>query len=1324
MPTALTQTQAVVSAASVGFVHLHLHTEYSLLDGGNKISRLIDRVKELGMNAVAVTDHGNLYGAMEFYAKAKAGGIKPILGIEAYVAPTDRTEKKPNGIADGGFHLVLLAENETGWRNLLKLSSDSFLNGFYYRPRMDKSTLERWGEGIIAINGHLGSSIAHHLLQFEQTKNKSHWEAAVEEAKWHAKAFGKNERGEPRFFIELQRHDVQEQQRINPHLVKLARELKLPLVCDNDAHYLLAEDWDTHDSLCCISMGKNKDDADRLRYSRDLYVKSPQAMAELFTDLPEAIENSARIAQRCNVELDFGASHAPLVRVKSQRDLPTLQDGQDVTQWFNDFCTRFELQPVNSDDVKSSGDDLKRGCDQAMRQLAQAGAIWRYGRGGLTPAIQKRLERELKILADKGISAYFLIVWDFVNWARQNGIPAAARGSGVGTMVGYVLGLSNSCPERYGLLFERFTDPDRSEYPDIDIDICQDGRAAVINYVRQKYGHVAQIITFGRLKAKAAIKDVARVNGLMPAEGQRLANLVPNELFITIDDALEKEPDFKAEYNSNPVSRKVIDTARALEDHARHAGVHAAGVVIATQPLDNIVPLCKASGGGNDDVVTQWDGPTCEKVGLLKMDFLGLRTLSTIELAKKLIRATLTEEAIWAAVQTTRASHFSDQSSQSLPHPLDLDRLSYDDQRVLELFRRADTAGIFQFESGGMRKLLAEMQPDRLEDLIAANALFRPGPMDLIPDYCMRKHGRQPVPQIHAIVDEFTRETYGIMVYQEQVMQIVHGLGDIPLRSAYTLIKAISKKKHSTIDAERPKFVEGAQKKGLSSKQATDLFELILKFAGYGFNKSHSTGYAIIAYHTAYLKTYFPNHYMAALLTYESGARKVDDWAPLLEECKRVVFPDHSEKTAHVGVEVKPPDINLSRSDFAVVYSDKEPKDAVHGHVRFGLKAIKGIGGGAIEAIIADREKNGPFTSIYEFCERVNGRAVGKAALESFIKCGAFDSIHGSTNRAAMTAAIEDAIAAGQQAADDLRSGQMNFFAAIAETAFPGVGAAAAERVVKHLPKVAAWDQKTMLAGEKEVLGFHVSGHPLDAHQAILRDFCTAKTNDIANLSHDAAVIVGGQLSRVRLTFVKNGKSAGEKMAMITLQDNAGSIDGVVFSSVFAKYGLHVQDEAIVLVIGRVDRNRGEPQLIIDQIMKLTDAPQYLAGRIELNLIDDSQGDFGGGAGGRGAGEIESQMQMLAGLLQQAGAAKISEGGRPAEVFVHVHTNQQVYTLKLARTRVICEPYVLQRLRETIGASNIRIVSGGIPKRAASENGNGYHNGAKKWHRAPEPVEA
>jgi DNA polymerase-3 subunit alpha len=1259
------------AAATARFVHLHLHSEYSFLDGGNRIDALIDRVAELGMDAVALTDHGNLHGAVEFYRRARAGGVKPILGIEAYVAAGDRRERIPGTASQGGDHLVLLAENETGWRNLLKLSSDSFLNGFYYRPRMDKSTLSQWSEGLIAINGHLGSSIAGHLVQYEQTNNEAHFEAALEEARWHRDAFGVNAAGEPCFFVELQRNGVTEQDRINPHLIRLARELELPLVCDNDVHYLKAESYDAHDSLCCISMGKTKEDPARLHYSRQLYLKSPDDMAAMFDDLPEAVENTVRIARRCHVELDLDANHAPIVKIVHPGEPPRF-DGGDATEWFKAYCASFELVPFDAErDRGLLMEQVRHDCDRALRDLCEAGLIWRYGIDGVTPEIRARLDRELRILSDKLISAYFLIVWDFVAWARRNDIPANARGSGVGTMVGYVLGLSNACPVRYGLLFERFTDPDRSEYPDIDIDICQDGRAAVINYVRQKYGHVAQIITFGRLKARAAIKDVARVMGLPPADGQRLANLVPNELNIRLDAALEKEPDFKAQYDGDPTVRKVIDTARALEDHARHTGVHAAGVVIATQPLDNIVPLCKASG--SDDAVTQWDGPTCEKLGLLKMDFLGLRTLSTIERARLLVRQGLDERAIREAVGSDGTG----------PHPLDLDRLRYDDQRVFDLFRRGDTAGVFQFESAGMRKLLLQMQPDRLEDLIAANALFRPGPMDLIPDYCARKHGQQPVPQAHSIVRRHTEETYGIMVYQEQVMQIVHELGDIPLRSAYTLIKAISKKKKSVIDAERPKFIDGANAKGVPAREANELFDLILKFAGYGFNKSHSTGYAIIAYQTAYLKTYFPNQYMAALLTFESAARKVDDWVPYLEDCRHTVFPDSTKDEPHLGVEVKPPDINLSDQEFSVVFGDDEPHDALHGHVRFGLGAIKGVGKGAIAAIIEERNEQGDFSSIFDFCERVGARTVNKATIEALVKCGSFDSLHGAAQRSAAFAAIDDAMAAGASAAEDRRNGQLNMFAGdLPETASEPLP-------TRPLPQIPAWDRLTVLENEKQVLGFHVSGHPLDEHDSILQHFCTATTATLPQLAHDSTVLLGAILNQVALIVSRRGRNPGQRMARITAQDKVGTAEAVCFPEAFARCGSALQTGSAALLVGRVDHSRGEPQLIVEDALPIHQAERRLARDIDIELLD---GD-----------DLEQRMQMVAGLLQSAHAGRVQNDGRPAGVILHLRTGGRRVSLRCNRLRVVAEPHLLSELRRVVGGSNVRVLSAGPPKLPARE---------------------
>ncbi len=1254
-----------VAKTEGAFVHLHLHSEYSLLDGGNKIDALLKRVKELGMDAVAVTDHGNLFGAYEFYSKAKTAKVKPILGIEAYVAIGDRKERKPTGIRDGGFHLVLLAENNIGWENLVKLSSDSYLEGFYYKPRMDQETLEQWSGGLIAINGHLGSSIAYHLCQFVESGDEEHWNNAVQEAKWHAETFSPNDNGEPRFFIELQRHDVQEQLAINPYLIKLASELDLPLVCDNDAHFLGEDDWDAHDTLCCISMQKQKDEEGRLHYSKDLYVKSPEQMQELFADLPEPIENSVKIAQRCDVKLDSTQNHTPVVRVTGPDSIEPYVDG-DITEWFKEQCQRFTLHPYDSHiHTDVSKDDLKRDCDNALQSLCEAGLVWRYGAGGITDEIRMRLERELQILSDKNISAYFLIVWDFVDWARQHDIPANARGSGVGTMVGYVLGLSNACPVKYGLLFERFTDPNRSEYPDIDIDICQDGRAKVIDFVRKKYGHVAQIITFGRLKARAAIKDVSRVHGLTPNEGQRLANYIPPELNISIDDSLKKNNDFKSAYNDSKEIRDVVDTAKQLEHHARHVGVHAAGVVIATEPLENIIPLCRATG--TSEIVTQWDGPTCERVGLLKMDFLGLRTLSTIELCKKLVTESLEEEKIWSAVGRNEGDG---------EHPLDLERINFEDKKVLDLFKRGDTAGVFQFESGGMRRLLKKMKPSKLEDLIAANALFRPGPMDLIETFCMRKNGEESVPKVHEIVDRFTAPTYGIMVYQEQVMQIVHTLGDIPLRDAYTLIKAIGKKKHRVINANRPKFIDGAVEKGLDKEFADDLFDLILKFAGYGFNKSHSTGYSIIAFQTAYLKTYFPVQYMAAVLTYESAAKKTEDWAPYIEDCKKTVFPDSAESKPHVGFEVGSPDINHSDTLFSVVFEEDEEHSNICGHVRFGLSAVKGAGNSAVSAIVKERDSGGPFTSIFDFCSRLSTHSVNRATIEALLKGGAFDSIHGVDQRASLVAVLDKAISIGASAAKDKESGQGGLFGGAEDESSPF------KELEYTLPTVVPWTKPETLNYEKEVLGIHVSGHPLDEHGDCLDSWCTDTVLSLREGRMGRNVVVGGLLANVRIVVIRNGRSAGQKMAIISLQDKSGIIECVAFSECYQRFAHLLQQDTVVLVVGKTDNSRGELQIIIDRVSNLQDCSLYLAKRIELTFHEEKSN-----------GAMKGQMELVSGLLKQAGSAKSVAGASLADVIVHINSGKHVTTLQ-SQQRIVVEPKLVQQICEVIGQDNIRLISG------------------------------
>ncbi len=1269
------------------FAHLHLHTEYSLLDGGNRIDRLVDRVAALGMDACAITDHGNIFGAVAFYQACKDKRVKPILGVEAYVTPPGRprTDRTYSGGGEGGFHLVLLCENDEGWRNLLVLCSEAYLTGFYYKPRIDRELLERHNAGLIAINGHLGSEIGDHLLAYERSRDAKHWALAEESARWHARAFAPTPTG-PRFFVELQHH-VPEQNAINPHLIRLARELKLPLVCDNDAHFLNADDHDAHDTLICISTGKVKDSEDRLRYPRDLYVKSPADMEALFAEYGapgrEALANAAAIAARCEVKLPLGANHAPAVQIDlpAPRDLPSPDDPRysgDPTAWYKDYCSRFELRPFKEPPTAEELARANKACDRALRFLAEAGFAWRYGRDVPKDDERRaRLERELTILADKNISAYFLIVWDFVNWGRQRGIPALARGSGVGTMVGYALGLSNACPVRYGLLFERFTDPDRSEYPDIDIDLCQDGRASVIDYVRAKYGHVAQIITFGTLKARAAIRDVGRVLGVSIPEVDRLCKMIPEQLGITIEEALAQEPDLKKAHDSDPRIRQLLDNAITLEGHTRHAGVHAAGVIVATRPLQEIVPLYRPPGSDGAEVITQWDGPTCEKMGLLKMDFLGLRTLSTIERAKELIRATLSEEEIWRAVgrdEDYRASarageqasgQSSEQSSKRAsergekgtggprpdssdrsrstpppgslartlsspgslarslacspsspcppssprPHPLDLDRLTYDDPNVFALFQRAETTGVFQFESGGMRRLLVEMKPDRLEDLIAANALFRPGPMDLIPDYNRRKHGQAPVPGVHPIVDSFTAETYGVMVYQEQVMQIVHGLGGITLRDAYSLIKAISKKKLDKIEKERPRFIEGAVTKGLSRDAADALFELILKFAGYGFNKSHSTGYAIVAYQTAYLKAYFPAQYMAAFLSYESQANKVSEWTPYLEDARRCRLIDTATgATVKTGVEVRPPDINLSAADFAVVFDEGEARDARHGHIRFGLKAIKGAGEKAIEAIIKERTGDAPrgpspFLSLMDFCERVPSIVVNKATVESLVACGAFDSLHGREQRSAMLASVEQAMSAGQKLAQDRAAGQGSLF-------MGGPAASPATKGPIVLAKVAPWTEAETLAKEKETLGFYVSSHPLDRWKAWSGAFATHTAATIKEATQDQRVVLAAMVQSVRPIVVRNGRSAGQKMAILTIEDATGSVDAVLFTDAFARYGHLAQAEAVAFVLGRVDLSRGDPQVIADRLVPIDGIPLDSA-KIRL-FVDETR--LNGGA--------------------------------------------------------------------------------------------------------------
>jgi DNA polymerase III subunit alpha len=1076
-----------------GFTHLHLHSQYSLLDGAIKFGKLFDRCKELGMDAVAVTDHGNIFGAVEFYTKALAAQIKPIIGIEAYIAPGSRLDKSKTSISDAAYHLILLAENNAGYSNLLKLASIGYLEGFYYRPRIDKEVLAQHHEGLICttacIKGEVTAAVA-----------KGDMDAARRIAEEYLKIFGPE-----RFFIELQRHKDDDPQ-VCERLIELAGKLGVGLVATNDVHFLKQDDYEAHNCLCAIGTGKHADDPDRLVYPPGVYLKSSDEMRAMFPQAPEACDNTLAIAKRCHVEIDLKTRHAP----------------------------RFK-----PDDGSTPEDYLTR--------LVQKGAVERYGE--ITTQIQERIDRELSVIAGKGFASYFLIVWDFCNYARSQSIPLGARGSGVGTIVGYCIGLCDVDPLKYDLLFERFMDPARSEMPDIDIDICQMHRPEVIDYVRKKYGEVAQIITFGTMKAKAVIRDICRVMAVPLAEADRLAKLVPFSLDMTLDKALETEPELKQSYDENETVRKVIDIGRKLEGLARHASVHAAGVVIADEPLTNFVPLYKAPG--TDDVITQFEGPMVEKVGLLKMDFLGLKTLSVLERARGLIRD----------------MHGVD---------LDLEKVDITDQEVFALFGRGRTMGVFQFESGGMQDMLMKMKPDRIEDLIAANALYRPGPMTLIPDYIDRKHGgKWTCP--HEIMTEVLKETFGIMVYQEQVMRICNRLGEIPLREAYALIKAISKKKISIIEKEKERFLGGCVAKGLTKDQAAEIFELIERFAGYGFNKSHSTRYAFVAYQTAYLKAHWPTEFMAALLTYEKG--DTEKVVAYINECREM------------GVEVLAPDINESQVDFTPLYREGDEKKK--GVIRFGLAGVKGVGEKAVEHVIEARQKVGRFKSLFHFCESVDLRSVNKQVFEALIKAGAFDRLGG--NRRQMTEGLEKAMQIGSSSHSDRARGQMTFFSqAAAEADY--------SEDHKRLPDVAPWPEAQMLAYEKEVLGFYVTSNPLSHHAEEIRNYSSTDTARLSQAAGEIQVVIGGMVTRIRYNLTKNGRNAGAKMAVFVLEDLQGSAEVVLFPDVLNQFGACLVEDTVVFVKGKTDFRRERPNIIASEVIPLERAREKLAKGVWLRL--------------------------------------------------------------------------------------------------------------------------
>ena len=1090
------------------FVHLHLHTEYSLLDGACRMKELVAACRDMDMPAVAVTDHGNLFGAIEFYTAAVAAGVKPIVGCEVYMAPAGRFDREARGFSDeASFHLLLLAQNLTGYHNLIKLSSVGYTEGFYYKPRIDKEVLRAHAEGLICTTSCLGGEVPQALLRHDRAAAK----AIADE---YLGIFGPD-----RFFVELQNHGLSEQIAVNPELVDLASRLGVGTVAANDVHYLSHDDVEAHDVLCCIATRSRVTDEKRFKFENDqFYLKSPAEMAATLPDFPEALANTVRIAEMCDLEFDFSRRFAP------------------------------KFSPP---DEKSA--------DDYLRELVYAGARERYGE--ITEELRERIDYELSVIRDKGFSGYFLIVWDLVCYAQRNNILAVARGSGCSTVVGYCLRISTVDPLHYGLYFERFMDPERDEMPDIDIDIEQDRRQDVINYVREKYGHVAQIITFGRLKARAAIRDICRALDVPLADADRVARLIPEELKMTIDKALEREPELRRLHTEDETFRKVLDIGRRIEGLARHASVHAAGVVIADVPLDTLIPLHKPADG--KDVTTQFEGPTVEKVGLLKMDFLGLRTLSQIRRACELVE-------------------------QNHGVKVDLDRLDLTDQKVYQNLARGETKGVFQFESGGMRDVLQKIKPNRIEDLIAANALFRPGPMEYIDDYVARKHGQASWDTPHPVMTEVLNETHGIMVYQEQVSRLVNRLGNVPLRRAFRLAKAISKKKHAMIEAEHGPFLAGAADNGVPRETAEQVFQDILKFGGYAFNKAHSTGYAVVAFQTAYLKTYYPLEFMAAVLTYESG--NTDKIAEYFDECRHMRLPDGS-----IGIPINPPDVNESDEAFTVVYPSTADREKGKGHIRFGLAAISGLGHKAVEAIIQARAGGGYFRDIFEFCERVDLNAVNKSALEALIKSGAFDST-GAMRRALMNA-LATAMELGQQAQRDRRAGQLNMFGD-----FEASGSAAPPSIGTE-----EWTDAEMLAHEKAALGFYITKHPLAEHRELVTRLSNCNTSRLAHCLPDARLVLGGIVTKVRSVMIRRGRSAGKRLLIAVLEDFAGSVEITVFPDQLDDAQPMLKPDAIVFVEGAVDHAREEPSIRVARVIPLEAARRELAGAVCVRLTASAE---------------------------------------------------------------------------------------------------------------------
>ena len=1070
------------------FVHLHVHGQYSLLDGMCRLEEMIAEAKRHRMPALALTDHGNLFGAIEFYEACMKGGIKPILGVETYVAPDSRFEKSSHGISEASFHLILLARDEQGYKNLMKLVSLAYLEGFYYRPRVDKELLSQYGKGLMALSGCLASEIPHLIVGGQELQARKVAGEFVE-------IFGPGN-----FYLELQDHQIPEQAKVNRALIEMAGALDLPLVATNDLHYLEKPDARAHEALLCIQTGTNLEDPKRFRFANDeFYFKSPEEMARLFAEVPDAVRRTVEIAERANVELDLATPRLPQFTPPAGKSQP-----------------------------------------QYLRELVEEGMRRRYATGG--EAVRQRIEQELGVIERTGFTSYFLIVWDFVHYAKSQGIPVGpGRGSAAGSVVSFCLGITDIDPLKYGLLFERFLNPDRVSFPDIDIDFCYERRPEVINYVQQKYGQrsVAQIITFGTMMAKAVVRDVARVMGFSYPEADRIAKTIPFEIGMTLRRALELSPELKTLYETDPRIGGLIDTSMKLEGLTRHASTHAAGVVIADGDLTDSIPLFKTSDG---QITTGYAQESLEKAGLLKMDLLGLRTLTVIDETVKILKR-------------TRGI------------TLDIHAIPLDDPATYRMLASAESTGVFQLESSGMRDLLRKLKPDRLEDLIALLALFRPGPIGsgMLDDFIKRRHGIVKPTYDHPLLEPILKETYGIIVFQEDVMRIAHEIAGFSLARADLLRRAMGKKDPEVMEQARTDFIVGAMRRGLDQRTAEKIFEKITYFGNYGFNKSHSTAYAVISYHTAFLKANYPAEFMTALLTSERD--NLDKIAQYIDEARRM------------GIRILPPDVNESYAQFTVVGDHT---------IRFGLSAVKNVGQTAIDSIIRAREAEGRFKDLYDFCERVDLRQVNRKVSESLIKCGAFDSM--GLYRSQLTAILDRALEAAGGTQRDRQAGQMSLFDAFKQQAPFGV---------HEVPIIREWPESQRLAFEKELLGFYVTGHPLARHERLLKVYAIP-VEQLGTLRDGAEVTVGGVLAKVRMTTTKKGN---ERMAILRLEDFSGGLEVLVFPKAFASCAKAIAAETIVFVKGRLSLREEEPKLLANEVISLEEARRQFTEGITIQLF-------------------------------------------------------------------------------------------------------------------------